>query len=527
MHAHSFLFLLAILLTLVRVFDIVMGNTVKGGTMTTAIEPMFRNQRTDDPHASDAQAIRDIYWGMFGMYAYEGHEEDDFDKIIEEIRCSTGWHKGFVKNAVLGHAALRDLPQTRELQHHTRVMDIGHITAMYTAIEELGPDPDDEALSLIDDILADTFTPKRDNQQIPQRKTVTDRIRAAIKRLNRSHGYDADKRDKREQEKTDTLRIDDTSHLGKDSASVELLTNPLTARRIRANVKAVAREQGIAMAEAAEKLLTGELTGTTITPVLNIYTPKDRVDDDAVYIPGLGWTDAETTAEFERWLAGTEPVERDLDDAAEHTLAGYVPNDAMRHAVFARDGSCVYPNCNRPAEQCQLDHRIPYDEGGETTVDNLFALCQHHHNVKTDRRAFYVRDPATGDIVWLFPDGTYEISTPDGLLDEQITPTNPRWQSSLSNVRKNRAHAAAFYAKGHRILDIFDEDLDLEKAQTAIRELEQEYKMEFPFKPEMPWVEPLPPEPVEPPFPDPEFDYPDENPFHSPPTATFPLEKVS
>ena len=61
-------------------FDIAIDDPAKGA-MTTTIEPMFRNQRTNDPHASGAQAIRDIYWGMFRMYAYEGHVEDDFYMI--------------------------------------------------------------------------------------------------------------------------------------------------------------------------------------------------------------------------------------------------------------------------------------------------------------------------------------------------------------------------------------------------------------------------------------------------------------
>ncbi|HIX78647.1 MAG TPA: hypothetical protein H9978_01630 [Candidatus Corynebacterium faecipullorum] len=29
--------------------------------------------------------------------------------------------------------------------------------------------------------------------------------------------------------------------------------------------------------------------------------------------------------------------------------------------------------------------------------------------MKTDRRAFYLVDPTTGDVVWLFSDGTYAL----------------------------------------------------------------------------------------------------------------------
>lgn len=268
--------------------------------MTTATAPpkIFRSQRPDDPDSRNAQMIRDIYWTMFGEYAYPGLEVDDFDLTVEKVQSATSWNKGFVKNAILGHAVLQELPRLRALQSNTRVMDIGHLTAAYTAIEELGPDPDEEALALIDEILVDTFTPKRNNQQVPQRKTVTDRIRAAIKRLDKSRGYNAKKRDEREQDTSDTFRIDCFSFGGEDRASIEIFTNPIAAGRVGASVKAVAREHGISMPEAALKLLSGEIAGASITPVLNVYSPKDREEGDPVFLPGLGWTDAETTAAF-------------------------------------------------------------------------------------------------------------------------------------------------------------------------------------------------------------------------------------
>lgn len=489
-------------LPFVHVFYIVESTRRKGGTVTTATKTpkQFRNQRKHDPDSECAQAIRDTYWTMFGHYSFPGYDVDDFDATVTKLQLATGWHKGFVKNAILGHAALQDLPRLRELQQDTRVMDIGHLTAVYTGIEELGPDATEEALELIDDILCTTFTPKRHDQAVPQRKTVTDRIRAAIKKMDPSRAYDKRKRDERVKDTTDSFGI----YEYKDRATVQLDTNSLYGRKIQANVAAVARELGISAAEAAIKLLSGEIAGIEVTPVLNIYTPRNRAVSGPVYIPGSGWTTPEATTAFEDWLATNFPILRDLDKEAEKVLQGYGPGEAMRHAVYARNRTCIYPECNRPAEQCQLDHRIPYDEGGRTEVDNLFPLCQHHHNMKTDRRIFYVPDPYSGDIIWLFADGSYEVTAEEGILRDQITPYNPRWQSSMHNVRKNRARAAEFFAKGHTILDAFEEDLDLEQATAAIEDLEQEYGMTFGFAPEMPYVEPFPEEPVDAPFPDPQ-----------------------
>lgn len=473
-------------------------------TTATAKPKLFRNQRQHDPDSECAQAIRDTYWTMFGHYAFPGFDVEDFDVTVTNLQLATGWHKGFVKNAILGHAALQDLPRLRDLQQHTRVLDIGHLTAIYTSIEELGPDATAEELERIDDILVDTFTPRRHDQAVPQRKTVTDRIRAAIKRMDPDRAYDKRKREQREKDTADRFGVHEFHTGGKDRALVELMTNPLHARKIQANVAAFARELGVSHSEAAIKLLCGEAAGVEVVPVLNVYTPRNRVVGGPVYLPGSGWTDVVATTAFEEWLDDTFPVLRDLDAAAETMLRGYAPNDPMRRAVHARHRTCIYPECNRPAEQCQLDHRIPFEDGGPTQADNLFPLCQHHHNMKTDRRAFYIPDPHTGDVIWLFADGSYAVAAQDSLLHDQITPYNPRWQSNMSSVRKNRARAAEFYAKGHAILDAFEKDLDLAHATAAIEELERDYGMKFGFAPEMPYVEPLPEEPVEAPFPDPE-----------------------
>lgn len=497
-----FFFCLVYPLTVVRLFYIVEGATTRGATVTTAPKK-FRNQREHDPDSECAQAIRDTYWTMFGHYAYPGFDVEDFDATVTQLQLATGWHKGFVKNAILGHAALQDLPRLRELQQETRLMDVGHLTAVYTAIEELGPDADEEALMLIDGILFDTFTPTRHDQAVPQRKTVTDRIRAAIKRMDRGRAYDKRKRENREQDNSEKFGV----HEYRDRAIVQLDTNSLDGRRIQANVAEVARELGISASDAAIKLLSGETLGIKVSPVLNVYSPKSRGNGDPVFIPGHGWTEPEAATAFERWIADTFLDERDLDAELKKQLWGYVPSEGMRHAVYARNRTCIYPECNRPAEQCQLDHRIPYDEGGPTEADNLYPLCQHHHNMKTDRTAFYIPDPYTGDIIWLFADGSYVVTVEDGLLRDQFTPDNPRWQSSMSAVRKNRARAAEFFAKGHKILDTFEQDLDLEQATAAIKDLEQEYGMKFGFTPEMPYVEPLPEEPVDAPFPDPEEEH--------------------
>lgn len=62
---------------------------------------------------------------------------------------------------------------------------------------------------------------------------------------------------------------------------------------------------------------------------------------------------------------------------------GYTPPARVRDAVMFRDGVCAADGCVIPAERCDIDHRIPYHQGGKTTGDNLQALCRSHHRMKS------------------------------------------------------------------------------------------------------------------------------------------------
>lgn len=502
--------------------------------MTTAAPPrpkFFASQRPGDPDCINAQAIRDAHWNLFGLFSVPGHEEEDFDATVTRLRTLTGFQPAFVRKAILAHAQLQQLPLLRALQAETRVLDMAHLTAVNKAVEELGADVEQEVLELIDELLVRTFTPKRANQELPQVSAVTRRIRDLVRGVAPANAYDPKARKRREDD-ADTYTSAAFMDGGRERFLIQLLTDTAKGELIHESVLAVAREHGTSMSDAACKLLTGEISPQA-NVVMHLYAPKDRVEGDPVYIPGRGWTDPEATATVEEWLKGGAAKTIDLDVAAEHEVGGYKPTAAMRAYAFARDGTCIYPGCSIRADRCQLDHRIPYDEGGATTPSNLFSLCARHHNAKTDRRAFYVPDPATGDIIWLFPDGTYTVVESDGLLHRQLTPTAPRWQVSLQSVRALRADIAAFNAKCHAILDRFDIDLNFDRARREIAELEEKYGLFFPIKfemPEMPIPEPwldeeaeraekIPPnlvEPVEAPFPEDDDSPPGDNPFHEP-----------
>ena len=65
--------------------------------------------------------------------------------------------------------------------------------------------------------------------------------------------------------------------------------------------------------------------------------------------------------------------------------------------VRARDLTCRWPGCDVPATHCDLDHTIPYAQGGPTHAGNIKCYCRTHHLMKVRREArdfrMGVKDP--------------------------------------------------------------------------------------------------------------------------------------
>ena len=90
----------------------------------------------------------------------------------------------------------------------------------------------------------------------------------------------------------------------------------------------------------------------------------------------------------------------------------YRPDRETAERVVQRDRVCRFPGCRRPARQCDLDHRIPYDKGGPTTFDNLDVLCRYHHRIKTHAGWRAIRLPGNR-MRWTSPLGAELIDEPE------------------------------------------------------------------------------------------------------------------
>lgn len=68
-------------------------------------------------------------------------------------------------------------------------------------------------------------------------------------------------------------------------------------------------------------------------------------------------------------------------DVLSHEYVGRFTPKVLTMALRFRDGVCQAPGCMVPAEQCDIDHRIPFPDG-PTSAANLGPLCRRHHNLK-------------------------------------------------------------------------------------------------------------------------------------------------
>ena len=82
----------------------------------------------------------------------------------------------------------------------------------------------------------------------------------------------------------------------------------------------------------------------------------------------------------------------------------YEPPQALVDFLLARDRTCRFPGCRAPARLGDLDHAQSWESGGETSAQNLGALCRRHHRLKTDG-GWQLKSESDGSCLWTSPHG--------------------------------------------------------------------------------------------------------------------------
>lgn len=82
----------------------------------------------------------------------------------------------------------------------------------------------------------------------------------------------------------------------------------------------------------------------------------------------------------------------------------YEPPQALVDFLLARDRTCRFPGCRAPARSGDLDHAQSWESGGETSTQNLGALCRRHHRLKT-HGGWQLKSKSDGSCLWTSPHG--------------------------------------------------------------------------------------------------------------------------
>lgn len=142
--------------------------------------------------------------------------------------------------------------------------------------------------------------------------------------------------------------------------------------------------------------------------VIHVITTADALDGGAPgFLPGYGQIPADQVAQLAE--GATLRQVRIPPDVIEPR---YRPSATLAEFVRCRDLTCRFPDCDRPAEACDIDHTVPYP-AGPTHPSNLKCLCRFHHLLKTFHGWTDHQFP-DGTVVWTAPTGHTYVTKPDG-----------------------------------------------------------------------------------------------------------------
>jgi hypothetical protein len=115
----------------------------------------------------------------------------------------------------------------------------------------------------------------------------------------------------------------------------------------------------------------------------------------------------------------------------------YQITGALRRMIITRDGTCRFPGCNAAATRCQIDHVIPWDEGGTSDVGNLGALCTRHHQLKTHGGWELTNSTPDGSCTWRSPQGFNYHHYPEPITEPQSSSRKNLNRSMKDKLRES------------------------------------------------------------------------------------------
>ncbi|ANE05294.1 HNH endonuclease [Corynebacterium crudilactis] len=332
-------------------------------------------------------------------------DSDDFDSdsfITEAIRI-TGYSRHEVNNGLHAMAAMTNLPHLRAIQERYYFLGIRYLASIMIAVAKADPALWEE----LDLRITDALTPVTDGEVMIQSSTLAKRIAMWIKELDPAPASDPSSQQ-------DYVQVHTT-----DEATYVRIKISGSNRHLLNDIFTQLAEVDTGLPEALMALLAEK---TTVKVTKYLYSPHHH--------PEQLWSPDDGDIDPDAYANCVVECVKDLDGVAETTEKSYTPSEKMKALIRARDGHCRFPGCCVKASKCQVDHIIPWDQGGPTAAWNLQLLCQRHHNMKTDGR--YVAEAnGMAEVRWVGPMDVPAVTRPSGPLVKEM----PRgvWGQLLRN----------------------------------------------------------------------------------------------
>ena len=222
-------------------------------------------------------------------------------------------------------------------------------------------------------------------------------------------------------------------------ASFMIRADVATIERIDAAVTAIAKDL-VDTAPDAAHLQTDD--DRRVHAVLLMANPgaepdadlADLLPDVQLYVHTYGHHDGEGIARMEghgpvtiayvrhlvSHIAGQVKVQPVIDLNQGAAVDAYEIPNKLREAVHLIHPGDVFPYAVNLTKQVDIDHQVPYAEGGPTSTDNLGPLTRTHHRIKT-HAGWKVRQPFPGIVIWRDPHGAHYLVDQTGT--RQVTAT--------------------------------------------------------------------------------------------------------
>ncbi|WP_144406181.1 HNH endonuclease signature motif containing protein [Corynebacterium kutscheri] len=324
--------------------------------MSSSEAPYFSHVATDNQYAEYTKEQNRLFLSLIDAFTPDPEADNDSQLLL--LTTALGVTRAAARDIMRAATISERFPRFMELARSDLHIDKERIIAVEKATCGV---VDTEILESIDDLLVELSTPHHHHEVLRRPQAFSTSINRALIALD----PDAVATRIKKEVKVSYGRGPYTSTISATLPCDE-------AQELREIIEKTQREQNCTAPEAVTKIFRQE-NATKVT--LHLY-PNEY---DGLDLLGAG---ALTPEQTEYWLSRVKNVNLMYTNLATTERFFNLPGKVF---LKARDGVCVFPGCDADAINTQMDHITNYN-GTNTDPTNGEVLCQHHHNMKTDRR---------------------------------------------------------------------------------------------------------------------------------------------